>query len=325
LVNGDDAVFTTNQFGYELWVRMASLCGLRPSIGKVYFSDTFLNINSTTFDYSLGLFRRVPCTNMGLMYGLRRSSTTSDVSYITIGSRVTQMVAETHPLLQERVLCQFIHKNRRFLNSLGIPWFLPERLLGLGFPTIGKYGPQKRDLIFLSNISKKRRPALPRSSWRCWNYASARFDSRKAIELVKDNEYNSLVLRLGNDCLANSALGDLYSADEIKGLMAVEALFRSSSINDLYDPSSVKLNIFQAEMAYYRRLRKIWSATYREGPNRTDQTLADYPPQVKINSLKFFEKGGADGVLPPLRTLNIYVPGEDHFSLLDTDGFFMPG
>lgn len=51
LVNGDDAVFLASPTGFRLWKRIATMCGLSPSPGKVYYSQTFLNLNSTHFEY----------------------------------------------------------------------------------------------------------------------------------------------------------------------------------------------------------------------------------------------------------------------------------
>jgi len=51
LINGDDAVFKTNDIGKHTWEVIGSFCGLKPSVGKVYFSSHFLNINSTTYNF----------------------------------------------------------------------------------------------------------------------------------------------------------------------------------------------------------------------------------------------------------------------------------
>jgi len=52
VVNGDDGLIKTRSAeGHDIWAKIASFCGLGPSIGKVYKSRHFFNINSTTFNF----------------------------------------------------------------------------------------------------------------------------------------------------------------------------------------------------------------------------------------------------------------------------------
>jgi len=48
-VNGDDGVIRTTPEGKAFWERLASFVGLKPSVGKVYYSSHFLNMNSRNF------------------------------------------------------------------------------------------------------------------------------------------------------------------------------------------------------------------------------------------------------------------------------------
>lgn len=50
-VNGDDGLLRVGPNGPAHWMKIASIAGLLPSIGKVYYSESFLNINSTTYNY----------------------------------------------------------------------------------------------------------------------------------------------------------------------------------------------------------------------------------------------------------------------------------
>jgi len=52
IVNGDDGLLKATPLGVRLWKTIGSFCGLKPSIGKVYYSKRFFNINSTTFEYT---------------------------------------------------------------------------------------------------------------------------------------------------------------------------------------------------------------------------------------------------------------------------------
>jgi hypothetical protein len=51
-INGDDAIMKMTRKSVKIWETIGSYCGLSPSIGKVYESNRFLNINSTTYNYS---------------------------------------------------------------------------------------------------------------------------------------------------------------------------------------------------------------------------------------------------------------------------------
>jgi len=73
-VNGDDCVFPITQSGRIFWANLTSYLGLRESVGKVYFSDKFLNINSTEFRMEeKSSLQQTPFVNMGLLLGLKRS------------------------------------------------------------------------------------------------------------------------------------------------------------------------------------------------------------------------------------------------------------
>lgn len=49
LINGDDCVFQVGKVGYDCWIGGCAVMGLLPSVGKFYYSENYLNINSTSF------------------------------------------------------------------------------------------------------------------------------------------------------------------------------------------------------------------------------------------------------------------------------------
>jgi len=51
-VNGDDGLLKTTKLGKEIWEKLSPYMGLKPSLGKVFFSKNFLDINSTNFTYN---------------------------------------------------------------------------------------------------------------------------------------------------------------------------------------------------------------------------------------------------------------------------------
>jgi len=288
LINGDDALMQIGERGRAFWAKYGPVMGLVPSLGKVYYDMTFFNINSTTFTvYDVGSvlgFTRVPWINMGLMSGLKRSSTIQETSYMSLGQKVTKLVLDSPEELRERVLSQYLFKHRKVLRSMGVPWFLPEHLLGLGFPSVGQFCPGRLDLLFCKEAQKYRRPALPRSAWRSWEYASNSFNARELLDDLKKNLDLSSAERIDEELSLND---HWFSVDRIKSAFAIEALFRVSGIDDLYEPDA-RQSVYQSEMAYYRRLRKTWKHIYALGEKASFSDPSLLLPPLKLNSFPLF-------------------------------------
>jgi len=270
-INGDDAIIRCNEIGKEAWSIISTYCGLSPSVGKVYFSKYFLNINSTTYNYhSVGWeghrmmnskneyvnrilhFELVKYVNLGLLYNLQRSGTSatsgglfsvgkSEETLTSIGARARDLIKMTPTFLQEKVLSDFIHLNEDALKSYSLPWFIPEELGGIGLPCIGRWQANSFDL----RVARKcyEHPELfpiitkPVSvQWKVWKYAMAR------MEKVPTSTTISAYYMGANQ----------LSVDRLAGLFCIESLFRLS-INDLLDESPVS-----AMKHYYRKLSRRW-------------------------------------------------------------------
>lgn len=266
-VNGDDGIMKVNDSGRVFWERISSFCGLSPSIGKVYFSDQFLNMNSTTFDfYSQGwegyqvmnregtklvnrirYFRLIRFINFGLLFGLKRSGLVSQKKRSpSYGAQARDLISTCPPRLRERVLCQFIHLNKSRFDSLFIPWFIPEQLGGLGLPIIGKYSPCDRDLRVARKIYEHknmfRLPSLPLDvAWHTWEIATKRFPN--------------IGSSINHDFIDSS---HMISHKRLLGLACVEALFRVNKISDLYKSADDK-TMKNVLSHYYKSLRRVWS------------------------------------------------------------------
>jgi len=301
LINGDDGLFQASDRGYDLWKHYATLCGLKPSVGKVYFSDSFLNINSTTFTIKDNVFKHIPYVNMGLLNNIKRSGGDESTSFMSIGAKCTKLVEGSPPELQERVLGQYIHlhsfqkldKNGNpkgpvpFLKQVGVPWFIPEYLNGLGLPIVGDFKPSEYNLRFLKEASEMRRPKKPVSAWKCWSYAISRLpELAQALKISAKSltplEYSTYEPNPGSD----------KSLDDICGQLVVEALFRNQGgLKDLYTkPDECVLSILEAK--YYRQLRSNWKKILCNGNRskvRTVESLESYLRPHKVGRLKLFE------------------------------------
>jgi len=210
-VNGDDAVMVSNPVVSEIWSRVSTFVGLAPSIGKVYDSRWFLNMNSMTFHYSVTpfdvvlkqrgagepdylwekFFRKSGCVNMGLLLGLTRSGGGVDEERDgTIGSRATDLIENCPDIwiterfdgikgsgffLREKVLTLFINDevNNKELKNKFLPWFIPENMGGVGLPCVGKWQPKVEELKVCRKIYEHYQ--LPwqgkKVDWRLWQMA----------------------------------------------------------------------------------------------------------------------------------------------------------
>jgi hypothetical protein len=147
-VNGDDGVVRAPAEFLPIWKDVASLCGLEPSVGKVYTHGTYLNINSTSFILRGDHLVHVPYVNMGLVKGMTRSGGVSknveDISDSTgrissLGTRHHQLIESCPEKLQLAVHRLFIREHFELLSSLRLPWYVPEELGGVGLKSFREW------------------------------------------------------------------------------------------------------------------------------------------------------------------------------------------
>jgi hypothetical protein len=293
LINGDDAVFRSNAVGYRNWEILAAFVGMKPSIGKVYRSKHFLNINSTTYNYhadgfystrekELVRFEHVKSVNLGLMFGLKRSGGKTDAvdeGPTSLGARARALVSDAPSELSEELVKRFIRGNHDALTTVNLPWFIPETLGGVGLPEAGSYCADDLTLRLCRKIhdhpDKFRLPAKPSDTpWKMWQYAQKRFRFHES-DLSAASQSNSI------STVGVSA--GLTSVRDIQNLFCVEALFRGV---DLYDstkagPSYEKLR--RSDQLKYLRLKsRVWTLALHDStiplpePYRSD----NFPPPV---------------------------------------------
>lgn len=276
LVNGDDAVFTGNSEVYSRWLRAAKLSGMAPSIGKVYYSKEFFNINSLVWRMRSGNYEKwvespfglkiiydywefVPYVNLGLLNGTKRSSSHFD-SFGDIGSRSVKLVELCPPALAERTLRQFLYMNLKELSSAQAPWFIPKRFGGLGLCEVGSLKARDLDRRFLQKAVDGQFFDIPTPSsltvWKTWNLAA-----RKIKPLLVE-PFSEPVSRSHN-------------FKDLNGRLCVALLFDTSvRLSDIYsEMSSVKPHALL--MKYYQSLRKYWRSV-RKSPNGLPSRFSDY-------------------------------------------------
>jgi len=306
LINGDDALIKCDPLEKVIWARVASFCGLSPSVGKVYFSPRYLNINSTSFEFhpdgwtsyfqlkkeeldnmiayeaeqgyvrssnpssflnqqvivveeknlsDLNLysrrflyFRAIPYVNLGLAFGMGRSSAITNSSDFDLKD-LASLSAQAHELIDRAPSEVRPSVLKTFLNSLWmkfadkesigkngkktiskptgrVPWFLPLHLGGLGLPSLKLNDknlglPSKEDLITanLFRLNPGRFPIpkpRPTNLWLTWQYAEKEYKQRfKSLERIAVS--SSIDFPIAQKS---------YSGTSLLGKLCIEALFR---------------------------------------------------------------------------------------------------
>lgn len=163
-VNGDDLGALMNDPIYRLWENLAGQAGLVKSVGKNYFSDSHLVMNSMLFKVSTSnnwftLFERryhfeyVPYVNLGLIKGcngktnLDKALDVKSGIVASLGDRerlpslktLAEDLVEGHSWQKrDALLSRFFKVWTPVLKELvppGCSWFLPQHLGGLGLPS----------------------------------------------------------------------------------------------------------------------------------------------------------------------------------------------
>jgi hypothetical protein len=277
LINGDDAVFKTTPQGVVIWRRLASFVGMEPSVGKVYYSKHFLNINSTTYNYhkdgiysvlgtrELVRFELVQNVNLGLMFGLKRSGGKTeavDEGRSSLGARARALIHDAPPELGEALLKQYLKYNDAALKVVNLPWFLPESLGGLGLPNVGRYVASDLTLRLARKIFDHpdlfAMPSKPLDTpWKLWKYAvqKTRMISERSLALA------SVSVDSVNDT-PNTTMATLMS---VRNLFCVQAIL-TGELSTLYnspaqDPkvrASAEKKSRSMELAFLRQKSLVW-------------------------------------------------------------------
>jgi hypothetical protein len=189
LINGDDCVFPANDLTHEYWLELCPLFGMLPSVGKYYFSEKFLNINSTTYqvdphmeEYELpelpgykmtrcSNFRLVKFVNYGLVMGLKRSGMemgTEDLfSQFSSFSACSEDLIESSPDDKvEEVYTAFIRRFGRLKKkiNLKLPFYVPQCYGAVGLRPLGERQPSALDraICYHFKTNPKDAPRLPK-------------------------------------------------------------------------------------------------------------------------------------------------------------------
>jgi hypothetical protein len=147
LINGDDCLLHLPPSAYGLWQACTSAVGLKMSVGKNYFSDRFVVINSRTFvprgtpwSRYVGLAdaHKIRFINPGNLHGVGRVlSSVAEDSKTGFLSRCGTLVDNAPQELRDELIDTWVYLNAEKLKDMSDPrqsWFLPRFAGGLGLP-----------------------------------------------------------------------------------------------------------------------------------------------------------------------------------------------
>jgi len=274
MINGDDCLFRTTQEGLALWKTITTFIGLTPSVGKFFFSREFAQINSANFErventdpikfgeeydedgkvydiMRVNPYRKIGFVNLGLLFGIKRSGEKLGVDAAVntvngLGVRCRDMIRQAPPELHANLFRIFVKKHRSILDSVRVPWFMPERWGGLGLPEIAGEdgcvlfgGITDTDLKVAARLHEQPKlypiRALPaEGTWHTHSYISKRYP-------VKPTN-------------SNPTQGEKRSFDRLYGLLAVDCLF---TVQDLHKEKH------KDAMLVLRRNERSWAMAHR--------------------------------------------------------------
>jgi len=270
LINGDDLLMKVCPVGRWLWTVLGrEVLGLSESLGKTYYSRDFVEMNSRLYQYDdsekteyaytvtsdgrtatrYRFFHETPLINLGLLYGLVRSSaggTESSRQVSTerapsLGARLRELYSECHSGggfgagVWSKLKAEALELNRTLLGTSPCPWYVPERYGGWGIPGT----PTRVDLglVRAAMLAELHFTTTVSAAWQCWRLANSRL-----------REFGSL----------ERSLGPIESAANQRavGLLVVDLLFDDSlNISDLLqDPREAAKLAMRTNERLWRKL-----------------------------------------------------------------------
>jgi len=152
-VNGDDGAVRAPIEFLPIWKDLAALCGLEPSVGKVYSHPTYLNMNSTSFTLKGGVLSLVPYVNMGLVKGLKRSGGSVSVQDVqdpegpeTLGARHRELLTTCPDDMVVACHKMFLNEHWDVLSKVNVPFYVSEEEGGVGLMPVKKYNVESMDI-----------------------------------------------------------------------------------------------------------------------------------------------------------------------------------
>lgn len=198
-INGDDCLLRVPKTCYALWLEITRIGGLESSIGKTYVDEEMATLNSLTFRKTkkpntfMGEWDDwyiVPALNLGLIYGMKRSSVSNeavDISQLgSLARDLSKDYTRNFPSFffleeRERAFKLFFEKNSEALHSTTLSWFAPSWAGGLGIP--GSLSDVDRHVVSVirQNYAKDIIPLTGEAEWLTHYNVIENFDLRNTV------------------------------------------------------------------------------------------------------------------------------------------------
>lgn len=292
VVNGDDGLFRSSLLGKYYWEQIASRCGLKPSIGKVFFSSDFFEINSENYtvsstplystfvDYSSSYpvtkgypnhYIRTPYVNSGILSGMQRSGGISkdanhgsDNKLDYIGSNCQYLIDSCPESIRSKVYQQFLDNNKDFLkrcHNYNIPLFVPTQFGGVGLPIFENCRPTDLDLRlmrkFYYHTDVYKLPGKIKSSWKVWSLVQ---NAKKKLHLEQTARlFANEFLFKENQLQGERNNRTFLTKESLEAQLAVEVLLLAKDPKDLYEKNK-KGEKVSNETSALKKLSVFWKS-----------------------------------------------------------------
>lgn len=287
LINGDDCVFPADRFVHEAWLQMCKCFGMKPSVGKYYWSSEFMNINSTTYlyrkirrivmsEFCQGLwtyseryemFETVKYINFGLVFHQKRSTGVmgaADVmdEYCSFSSNSKDLLATLPDTCIDVMYDYFIYRFKQLAEKmrLRLPFFIPCEYGGVGLKPYGRHQPSKMDKSICKWL-KLKGTYIPRvRADSCWSV------HRNVQKIVKQ--------QFGNLPLVEDSPG----WDNFYGRAVMNEFLRSASDVEHHHHSQVFSEGSKLSAKALRPIEKIWGKMEKLYARGGAPSCKDYDP-----------------------------------------------
>lgn len=149
-INGDDCIFAAEPETRNAWESYGMVMGLKPSLGKVFWTNEFCTMNSRMFRPTNDGFIEIPFISLGLLNNTEKSvrlgiknqieNTNPMKGLETIGVRNQWLMMGCPINLRYAVQKRFIEIHRKLLDLSLLDWFMPEWSGGLGICDVTQEG-----------------------------------------------------------------------------------------------------------------------------------------------------------------------------------------
>jgi hypothetical protein len=284
LVNGDDLGAIIKPAGKRFWEVASSTLGLKPSVGKCYYSDAFVEMNSMMYEYTPPVeqmdpdtqevittapykemnpsteqmtqlyFRRVRYINLGLLFAVKKSQTGDksntkgeEEKFKSWGAIYRDLLGVSAKRDHVNLHNYFTTMHRKELNRYNLPWYVPEWLGGYGM--IGVHEPSVLDLRVINKMKMNLGQGSGKSIADILTVSAT--PNWKIHKIIMD--------RLPGKLTHHETEEGKIAYDKLYASLALESLF-TSSLTELFDPEAESM-----EKTMLKQNERVWQDVLKKG------------------------------------------------------------